>query len=42
LTGIIFIFRPSQIVDCGWTVEEALKMIVSVGIISPDEIKKIS
>ncbi len=42
LTGIIFIIKPSQTLDCGWTVEEALKIIVSVGIISPEEIKKIS
>lgn len=42
LTGIIFIFKPSQTLDCGWTVEEALKMIVSVGIISPEQIKKIT
>jgi len=41
LTGIIFIVKPSQTLDCGWTVEEALKMIVSAGIISPEEIKKI-
>jgi len=42
LTGIIFIFKPSQTLDCGWTVEEALKMIVSVGIISPEKIRKIT
>ncbi len=42
LTGIMFIVKPSQILDCGWTVEEALKMVVSIGIISPEEIKKIS
>ena len=42
LTGIIFIVKPSQTLDCGWTVEEALKMVVSIGIISPDEIKKTS
>jgi len=40
LTGIIFIVKLSQTLDCGWTVEEALKMIVSVGIISPEAIKK--
>ncbi len=40
LTGIIFIVRPSQTLDCGWTVEEALKMIVSVGIISPSVIAR--
>jgi uncharacterized membrane protein len=39
LTGIVFIVKPSQILDCGWTVEEALKMVVSVGIISPDHIR---
>ncbi len=42
LTGIVFIVKPSQTLDCGWTVEEALKMVVSIGIISPDGIKKIS
>ena len=42
LTGIVFIVKPSQTLDCGWTVEEALKMVVSIGIISPDKIKKIS
>lgn len=42
LTGIIFIVKPSQTLDCGWTVEEALKMIVSAAIISPDQIKKVS
>ena len=42
LTGIVFIVKPSQILECGWTVEEALKMVVSIGIISPDEIRKIT
>ena len=42
LTGIVFIVKPSQISDCGWTVEEALKSIVSVGIVSPEKFKKIS
>ncbi len=40
LTGIVFIMKPSEILDCGWTVEEALKMVVSIGIISPESIKK--
>ena len=40
LTGIVFIVKPSQVLDCGWTVEEALKMVVSIGIISAEEIKK--
>jgi uncharacterized membrane protein len=42
LTGIIFIMKPSQTMDCGWTVEEALKTVISVGIVSPDKIKKAS
>lgn len=37
-SGFIFLVKPSQTVDPGWTVEEALKMIVSAGIIAPLEI----
>jgi len=40
LTGIVFIVKPSQILDCGWTVEEAIKMVVSVGIVSPSVIAR--
>ena len=40
LTGIIFFVKPSQTMDCGWTIEEALKTIVSVGIISPASLRK--
>ena len=42
LTGIVFIMKPSQVMDCSWTVEEALKMVVSIGIISPEQFKKIT
>jgi uncharacterized membrane protein len=42
LTGIIFIVKPAQTMDCGWTVEEALKTIVSVGIISPADFRNTS
>ncbi len=42
LTGIVFIVKPSEVLDCGWTVEESLKMVVSIGIVSPEEIKKAS
>ena len=42
LTGIVFIVKPSEILECGWSVEEALKMVVSIGIISPEQITKIS
>ncbi len=37
-TGFVFVVRPDQTKDPGWTVEEALKMIVSAGIISPARI----
>lgn len=39
-TGFIFFVKPSQTMDPGWSVEEALKMIVSAGIIAPPQIKK--
>ncbi len=39
-TGIIFVVKPSQVLECGWSVEEAIKMVVSVGIISPGQIRK--
>ena len=42
LTGLIFIVKQSQVLDCGWTVDEALKIIVSAGIISPAGIRKIT
>ena len=39
-TGFIFFLKISQIRDMGWSVEEAVKAVVSAGIISPPEIKK--
>ncbi|HBR15071.1 MAG TPA: hypothetical protein DD723_05965 [Candidatus Omnitrophica bacterium] len=39
-SGFVLVVKSSQIVDPGWTVEECLKAIVSVGIISPKEFKK--
>jgi uncharacterized membrane protein len=41
-TGFIFIVKKSETIDPGWTVEEAIKMIVSGGIVSPKEIKNIN
>jgi len=38
-SGFVFVVKSSQTVDPGWTVEECLKAIVSVGIISPQNIK---
>ena len=39
-TGFIFLVKASQTMDPGWTVEEAVKTIVSAGIISPPSLKK--
>ena len=39
-TGFIFFAKPSQTMDPGWSVEEALKMILSAGIIAPAQVKK--
>jgi len=38
-SGFVLVVKSSQTVDPGWTVEECLKAIVSVGIIAPKEIK---
>ena len=38
-SGFVLVVKASQTVDPGWTVEECLKAIVSVGIISPKEMK---
>ena len=39
-SGFVFAVKPSQVIDPGWTIEECLKALVSVGIITPKEIKK--
>ncbi len=41
-TGFIFLARASQTMDPGWSVEETIKMIVSAGIISPTQIKRLT
>ena len=42
ITGFVFLVKQEQTVDPGWTVEEALKMVISAGIISPASIKRIN
>lgn len=37
-SGFVFVVKASQTLDPGWTVEECLKAIVSVGIITPANI----
>jgi len=36
-SGFVFVVRASQILDPGWTVEECLKAIISVGIVTPKD-----
>lgn len=38
-TGFIAIVKESQVVDPGWTVEEAMRAIISGGIIGPETIQ---
>ncbi len=38
-SGFVLVVKKSQTIDPGWTVEEALKMLVSAGIVSPSKIK---
>ena len=41
-TGFIFVVKESATIDPGWTVEEALKMVISGSVIAPKEIGKVS
>lgn len=36
-SGFVCVVRPSQVFDPGWTVEECLKAIISVGIVTPKD-----
>lgn len=38
-TGFVFLIRESEIIDPGWTVDEAIRLVISAGIIGPEEIK---
>lgn len=38
-SGFVVVVKSSQTVDPGWTVEECLKAVVSVGIVSPKEMR---
>ena len=40
ISGTMIVVRESQTRDPGWTIEEALKAVISGGVISPAEIKK--
>ncbi|MFC1724657.1 DUF502 domain-containing protein [candidate division KSB1 bacterium] len=41
-SGYMILVSEEQIRDPGWTIEEALKAVISGGIIGPDEIRKLS
>ncbi len=36
--GLVFVTKASQTIDPGWSVEEGLKIILSMGLISPKEL----
>jgi uncharacterized membrane protein len=38
-TGFVFLVKETQTVDPGWTMDEAMKMIVSGGIIGPEDVR---
>jgi uncharacterized membrane protein len=42
ISGTMIVVRESQTRDPGWTIEEALKAVISGGVISPAEIKKLA
>lgn len=37
-TGFVFVIKPSEVVELNWSVEEAVKVIMSGGVLSPDTI----
>jgi uncharacterized membrane protein len=37
-TGFVFIVKPSEVVELDWTVEEAIKVIMSGGVLMPSEL----
>jgi uncharacterized membrane protein len=41
-TGFLVMIDESRVVDPGWTVEEAVKVVISGGILGPEEIKNIT
>ncbi len=40
-TGFVVLIKESEIIDPGWTVDEGIRLVISAGIIGPEEIKKI-
>ena len=42
ISGTMIVVRESQTRDPGWTIEEALKAVISGGMISPAEVKEVT
>jgi uncharacterized membrane protein len=38
-SGILLIIKPSQVIDPHWSVEQGMKVVISGGIIGPEEIR---
>ena len=39
-SGFVFLVKESQTIDPGWTMEEAIKMVISGAVIAPDQINR--
>lgn len=39
-TGFVFILKESDTMDPGWTIDEAIRLVISAGIIGPEDIRK--
>ena len=40
-TGFVFLIKEKEVIDPGWTIDEAIRLVISAGIIGPEEIKKL-
>jgi uncharacterized membrane protein len=41
-SGFVLMIKEAEVMDPGWTVDEAIRLVISGGIIGPEEIRKIS
>ena len=37
----VFLIKEAELIDTGWTIDEAIRLVISAGIIGPEEIKNI-
>ena len=39
MTGFVVLVKESEVIETGWAVDEAIRLVISAGIIGPDKIK---